>query len=299
MIVLTNISKKINHQQVLQDVSLTVNAGDVFALLGPNGSGKTTLMRTLLGLLKPDAGQIELFNQTLSPDKRPNLLLNIGVQNDGNLYENLTVIENLTLWGEIYQMSQAMITQRITELSHMFHLENYLKMPVGRLSKGNRQKVLLARAMFHQPKLLILDEPTSGLDPESIDEFYGYINMLKRQGVTIIMCMHYLYGLDDVIDSLAILKKGRILASGKVETLLNQQQQFEFEGCFDVTQLTDLSQFGQLEVCNDHQLVMTFSHKEQVAQVIKYLCANDQDIYSVTRKKETVKDIYFRLIGGA
>lgn len=299
MIVLTNISKKINHQQVLQDVSLTVNAGDVFALLGPNGSGKTTLMRTLLGLLKPDTGQIELFNQILSPDKRPNLLLNIGVQNDGNLYENLTVIENLTLWGEIYQMSQATITQRITELSHMFHLENYLKMPVGRLSKGNRQKVLLARAMFHQPKLLILDEPTSGLDPESIDEFYGYINMLKRQGVTIIMCMHYLYGLDDVIDSLAILKKGYILASGKVETLLNQQQQFEFEGCFDVTQLTDLSQFGQLEVCNDHQLVMTFSHKEQVAQVIKYLCANDQDIYSVTRKKETVKDIYFRLIGGA
>jgi ABC-2 type transport system ATP-binding protein len=276
-----------------------VNAGDVFALLGPNGSGKTTLMRTLLGLLKPDIGQIELFNQILSAELRPTLLLNIGVQNDGNLYENLTVIENLTLWGEIYQMSQATITQRIAELSHMFHLENYLNMPVGHLSKGNRQKVLLARAMFHQPKLLILDEPTSGLDPESIDEFFGYIKMLKQQGVTIIMCMHYLYGLDNVIDSLAILKNGHILASGKVENLLSQQQQFEFVGYFHQSSLREICQFGKVELINENKFLITVSEKENVSKVIKYLCHQDNEIYEVIHKKETVKDIYFRLIGGA
>ena len=182
VIEITGINKIIGAKKVINDVSLSINKGQVFALLGPNGAGKTTLIRIILGLLKPDKGSVRLFGEKLTDQSRTDLLLRIGVQNDGNLYENLSVKENLALWGEIYGLGQGTIKNRIDDLKKMFHLEEYIDMTVGNLSKGNRQKVMLARAMFHSPDVLILDEPTTGLDPAAIDEFYQFIKKLKKDG---------------------------------------------------------------------------------------------------------------------
>ena len=216
VIEINGVNKKIGSKQVIQDVSLSIGRGQVFALLGPNGAGKTTLIRIILGLLKAETGTIRLFGQELTAQSRSDLLLRIGVQNDGNLYENLTLEDNLALWGQIYGLDQATIKRRLDELKQKFHLEAYSNMPVGSLSKGNRQKVMLARAMFHNPEVLILDEPTTGLDPAAIDEFYDFIKTLKQEGVTIIMSTHYLYGMDGVVDSIGIISEGRILISDAV-----------------------------------------------------------------------------------
>ena len=220
VIEINGVNKKIGSKQVIQDVSLSIGRGQVFALLGPNGAGKTTLIRIILGLLKAETGTIRLFGQELTAQSRSDLLLRIGVQNDGNLYENLTIEDNLALWGQIYGLDQATIQKRLAELKQKFHLEAYSNMPVGSLSKGNRQKVMLARAMFHNPEVLILDEPTSGLDPVSRDEMNEIFRKLAEKGVAILFSTHITSDLEKCADTITYIKNGELLLSTNKEDFI-------------------------------------------------------------------------------
>ena len=297
VIEINGVNKKIGSKQVIQDVSLSIGRGQVFALLGPNGAGKTTLIRIILGLLKAETGTIRLFGQELTAQSRSDLLLRIGVQNDGNLYENLTLEDNLALWGQIYGLDQATIQKRLAELKQKFHLEAYSNMPVGSLSKGNRQKVMLARAMFHNPEVLILDEPTTGLDPAAIDEFYDSIKTLKQEGVTIIMSTHYLYGMDGVVDSIGIISEGRILISDAVDKLRRQDKQVHFKGKFKPDHIKELLAHGQVTGNLQDEFTLSVENEDQLANLVRSLVQKGNDIHYVYKVTETVKEIYFRIIG--
>ena len=297
VIEINGVNKKIGSKQVIQDVSLNIGRGQVFALLGPNGAGKTTLIRIILGLLKAETGTIKLFGQELTAQSRSDLLLRIGVQNDGNLYENLTLEDNLALWGQIYGLDQATIKRRLDELKQKFHLEAYSNMPVGSLSKGNRQKVMLARAMFHNPEVLILDEPTTGLDPAAIDEFYDAIKALKQEGVTIIMSTHYLYGMDGVVDSIGIISEGRILISDAVDKLRRQDKQVHFKGKFKPDHIKELLAQGQVSGNLQDEFTISVENEDQLADLVRSLVQKGNDIHYVYKLTESVKDIYFRIIG--
>lgn len=297
VIEINGVNKKIGSKQVIQDVSLNIGRGQVFALLGPNGAGKTTLIRIILGLLKAETGTIRLFGQELTAQSRSDLLLRIGVQNDGNLYENLTLEDNLALWGQIYGLDQATIQKRLAELKQKFHLEAYSNMPVGSLSKGNRQKVMLARAMFHNPEVLILDEPTTGLDPAAIDEFYDSIKTLKQEGVTIIMSTHYLYGMDGVVDSIGIISEGRILISDTVDKLRRQDKQVHFKGKFKPDHIKELLAHGQVSGNLQDEFTLSVENEDQLADLVRSLVQKGNDIHYVYKVRETVKEIYFRIIG--
>ncbi len=297
VIEINGVNKKIGSKQVIQDVSLNIGRGQVFALLGPNGAGKTTLIRIILGLLKAETGTIRLFGQELTAQSRSDLLLRIGVQNDGNLYENLTLEDNLALWGQIYGLDQATIQKRLAELKQKFHLEAYSNMPVGSLSKGNRQKVMLARAMFHNPEVLILDEPTTGLDPAAIDEFYDSIKTLKQEGVTIIMSTHYLYGMDGVVDSIGIISEGRILISDAVDKLRRQDKQVHFKGKFKPDHIKALLAHGQVSGNLQDEFTISVENEDQLADLVRSLVQKGNDIHYVYKVTETVKEIYFRIIG--
>lgn len=297
VIEINGVNKKIGSKQVIQDVSLNIGRGQVFALLGPNGAGKTTLIRIILGLLKAETGTIRLFGQELTAQSRSDLLLRIGVQNDGNLYENLTLEDNLALWGQIYGLDQATIQKRLAELKQKFHLEAYSNMPVGSLSKGNRQKVMLARAMFHNPEVLILDEPTTGLDPAAIDEFYDAIKALKQEGVTIIMSTHYLYGMDGVVDSIGIISEGKILVSDAVDKLRRQDKQVHFKGKFKPDHIKELLAHGQVTGNLQDEFTISVENDDQLADLVRSLVQKGNDIHYVYKVRETVKEIYFRIIG--
>ncbi|WP_315026911.1 ABC transporter ATP-binding protein [Abiotrophia defectiva] len=297
VIEINGVNKKIVSKQVIQDVSLSIGRGQVFALLGPNGAGKTTLIRIILGLLKAETGTIRLFGQELTAQSRSDLLLRIGVQNDGNLYENLTIEDNLALWGQIYGLDQATIKRRLDELKQKFHLEAYSNMTVGSLSKGNRQKVMLARAMFHNPEVLILDEPTTGLDPAAIDEFYDSIKTLKQEGVTIIMSTHYLYGMDGVVDSIGIISEGRILVSDAVDKLRRQDKQVHFKGKFKPDHIKELLAHGQVSGNLQDEFTILVENEDQLADLVRSLVQKGNDIHYIYKVTETVKEIYFRIIG--
>lgn len=143
-----NISKSIGSKEILHDVSFELERGRTFALLGPNGAGKTTIVRLITGLLKPTRGQIKLFGTDVNEKNSALFRKKIGVQNDGNLYENLTVYQNLDIWGQLYELEDNVRKKKIQDILLFFGLENRMNSKVGQLSKGMRQKFRLLGQFF-------------------------------------------------------------------------------------------------------------------------------------------------------
>lgn len=218
------LGKRFGDREVISGLSFAAGSGRALGLLGPNGSGKTTTVRLLTGVLSPSAGHVRLFGEALTPESAPALRSRIGVQTDTNLYESLSVRQNLRTWGELYGVPAKRLPARIDEVLHMLDLTGRIDSLVGELSKGMRQKLSVGRAILHEPELLFLDEPTAGLDPEASEELIGYLRGLIRAGnTTVVIATHQLHGLETLCDDLTIIAGGRLLRSGTVPGLLTER----------------------------------------------------------------------------
>lgn len=218
------VRKHLGGREIVRGLDLELGQGRAFALLGPNGAGKTTTVRLLTGLLQPDAGQVSLFGQPVTPQSADALRQRIGVQTDTNVYENLSVQDNLRLWGDFYGMSRTAANARIRALLDGFGLSQRAASLAGELSKGMRQKIAVARALLHEPELLFLDEPTAGLDPEASEELIGQLQeLIAATGTTLILCTHQLHGLEALCQDVGILAGGRLVASGAVADLVAER----------------------------------------------------------------------------
>lgn len=219
-----HLSKSFGDVEVIKDISFELETGKIHAILGPNGSGKTTTIKLMTGLLKPDKGVVTLFDQSLDQPHFNEVRQAMAVQNDGALYENLTVAQNLKFWAQLYGLDTTDFNQNSIYLLKVFDIEAHMQAKAGALSKGMKQKVLLIRAMMTNPKLLILDEPTSGLDPIASERFIELLKqMAKKQGTTILMCTHQLQGLEKIADNIFIMKKGTFIAQGTVSQLIQTE----------------------------------------------------------------------------
>jgi lantibiotic transport system ATP-binding protein len=207
---------------VLNNIHLQVPEGAVYGFLGPNGAGKTTTLRLLLGLLKKQEGTISIFNQFLHQHRRE-VLRNIGsLIESPSLYSHLTAEENLRIWQCIYQCPHT----RIKEVLHTVGLSATEKKKAGKFSLGMKQRLSIAVALLHRPRLLVLDEPTNGLDPNGIMEIRDLITQLNReQGVSIIISSHLLAEIEKLVTHLGIIHKGTLLFQGTLAALKNKQQE--------------------------------------------------------------------------
>jgi len=294
-----NVKKSINGNEIIKGLSFTLPEQKMLALLGPNGVGKTTIVRLLMGLYKQDAGEIKLFGQDISKSNLDILRQNIGVQNDGNIYEGLTVYDNLALWGELYGLRKSVIDARVMELLEFFDLQAKRNILAGMLSKGMKQKVNLARAIIHQPKLLILDEPNSGLDPISSAELMGLLhNLIKKDNISVMMCTHQLDGLEEIADYIGIIQNGVFMKYGSTEQLLREKWQTT-EYRFTVHPLEKAialcQSFGQAKIDNT-DLVIEMS-KQDVPALIEKLVNERVKIFDMAKYEHTVKELYFSCLG--
>lgn len=196
--------------KVLGELSLKVPAGISFGLLGPNGAGKTTLIRLLVGLLKPEFGQVHVLGQ--KPSRERARLIGYMPQQH-SLYAELSARQNVDFFARIYRLSGAERVRRVEEVLRLVGMWSRRDDSVHKLSGGMKQRVSLACAIVHQPPLLLLDEPTVGLDPELRVTFWEHFTTLTRQGVTIIITSHTM---DDAAhcDRLAFMREGRVIAQG-------------------------------------------------------------------------------------
>jgi ABC-2 type transport system ATP-binding protein len=228
-VIVERVVKWFGAVRALDGVSFHVARGETFGLIGPNGSGKTTLIRMLLGLGRVTSGSVRVLGREM-PDRR--VASQIGYMTQASaLYAELSVRENLAFFGGLYGLRGKALRQRIDEIVTLVDLRERIDAPVQTLSGGMRQRVSLACALIHLPRLLFLDEPTVGIDPELRHTFWDYFTRLNQQGTTIIVSTHYL---DEAARSnrVAMLRFGELLAVDTPDELRRQSGEQDFERAF-------------------------------------------------------------------
>ncbi len=214
-LILDNISMQFKDKEVLNNVCLTIQQGQILGLLGPSGAGKTTLLKIITGQLKQTSGNAQLFGNDCN-QLSDEVYRKIGIVMDQDgLYDRLSCYDNLSLFAEINKVDKSKIDEVLTKVL----LLDSKKKPVDKLSKGMKQRLVLARAIMHKPALLFLDEPCSGLDPSTTLTIHTLIKELKNQGTTILLTTHNMQEATELCDEVVLLNEGTIVEKGIVSDL--------------------------------------------------------------------------------
>lgn len=216
MLKVSHVTKYYDTHKAVDDLSFTVNDGEIFGLLGVNGAGKTTTFRMIIGLLKPTSGEITLDGKPIDysvTDK-------IGfLTEERSLLTKLTVKEQIIYYGVLKGLDEKTILERLDEWLKKFHIEEYKNRKIKELSKGNQQKIQFISAVISEPKLLILDEPFTGLDPINVEMFMEAIREFKKKGCSIIFSSHRMEHVEMFCEKLVILVKGKAVLEGDLKEI--------------------------------------------------------------------------------
>jgi ABC-2 type transport system ATP-binding protein len=211
--------------RAVDDVSLTIGAGEVYGLIGPNGSGKSTTMKALLGLVQPDSGTCRIFgNDSLRVDSRQQVGF---LPENPYFYKHLSGAETLRFYGKLCGLRGAALEGRVKELLELVNLTEAGNRRLGGYSKGMLQRIGLAQALVQDPRLVILDEPTAGVDPIGSRQIRDLIFDLKKRGITVFLCSHLLEQVQEVCDRVGIIHHGRMVKEGPLDELLAVGDQTE------------------------------------------------------------------------
>ncbi|WP_261134039.1 ABC transporter ATP-binding protein [Bacillus sp. Marseille-Q3570] len=288
---LQNIHKSIGKNQILSDVELEVNHGEIMGLLGPNGSGKTTMIRIIVGLMKADKGQILIHGHDLNKEFTQAIKHIGAIVENPEFYEHLSGLQNLQQYAA---MDPTITENRLKEVVGIVNLGKAIYDKVSTYSLGMRQRLGIAQAILHQPKLLILDEPTNGLDPLGMREFREYIRALsKTENVSIIIASHLLREIEDLCDRVAIIQSGRIL---KVRHLNDKEQQSTSMIRFKVDaaeRTKHILRNMNVEAEADGLGIDVMVSKQDIPHVVENLVNEGIKIYSITAKHQTLEEAFF------
>jgi len=214
-----NFTKRYGDVVAVDSLNLSVDRGELFGFLGPNGAGKTTTIKTIVGLLRPDEGQITIggYDIVAQPEQAKRL---IGyIPDNPYIYDRLTGREFLELVGSLYGMDKKLIQERIEFLFDLFGIEEWGDEYAAEYSHGMRQKVIMASAIMHDPALIVIDEPMVGLDPQSQRLVKGVMRKLIERGTAIFMSTHTLAVAEEVCTRIGIIHKGKLMKVGTLEQL--------------------------------------------------------------------------------
>jgi sodium transport system ATP-binding protein len=232
MIEVTALSKRFDGVVAVDDVSFEVDAGEVFGLLGPNGAGKTTTLRVLATLLRADGGSARVAGYDVERDAEA-VRSRIGVVNGGmGLYDRLTGREILHYFGRLYDMERRAIEARIEELDALLHLGDALGKRAAAFSTGMRQKIVIARAVLHDPDVIFFDEVTSGLDVMARRAVLDVVRAYPSQGRAVVYSTHVMGEVEELCDRVGILFHGRLVADDTVAGLLADAEAPDLERAF-------------------------------------------------------------------
>lgn len=217
MIELVHLVKEFGELRAVNDVNLTIEKGEFFALLGPNAAGKTTTLKMLAGLMRPTSGHarvagFDVLEQSMEARRRMGFVPDFPF-----LYDKLTPWEFLRFIGQLFGMEAAAIASLGRELMARFHLEDYAQKPIESLSHGTRQRVAIVSALLHEPAVLIMDEPMVGLDPEHARVVKDVLKERSRAGMTVLVSTHQLEVAEELADRIGIMHQGRLIVVGTRE----------------------------------------------------------------------------------
>jgi len=217
-----NLVKRYKDVLAVDNVSLTIEEGEIFGLLGPNGAGKTTAINAMIGLTRVDSGEIIIFGKNFK-DCELEIKRNLGVvPQDIAFFEDLTSYENLCYFGKLYGLNGSLLKERVQEALEFTGLLDKKKQNPKKFSNGMKRRLNIACALVHHPKLIIMDEPTVGIDPQSRNHILQSIKQLNKKGSTIIYISHYMEEIEELCTRIVIMDHGRVIVKGTKEELKAQ-----------------------------------------------------------------------------
>src|ERR1700689_458305 len=232
MLELKNLYRSFRTIPAIEDVSFKVGPGEIVGFLGPNGAGKSTTVKIVTGMLRPNDGHVLFEGKDIAKDMVAFRSILGYVPEEAHLYSYLSGLEYLQLVGRLRGLGEPLIEARATALLKLFNLESWQFSPLSSYSKGMRQRVLIAAALLHDPKLLIFDEPLSGLDVVSARLFKDLLELLAARGKAILYISHVLEVVEQVCNRVIVIAKGRILADARPADLVNLMNLPNLESVF-------------------------------------------------------------------
>ncbi len=302
MIEIHHLRKEYGGTIALENLHLEIPEGEVFGLIGPNGAGKTTLIRILATLLEPTYGQVRIGGIDVLEDPLKIHPL-IGYMSDFfSLYDGMLVWEYLDHFARCYDIPARERTRLVDEVLKLVSLEVRRDAEIKSLSRGMRQRLCFAKTLLHQPKVLLLDEPASGLDPAGRLEFRELLKQLHAMGRTIIISSHILTEMKDFCTSIGIIEQGKLVASGRVEDILNRMEtglQLEIEVSAGLPKLLLILQTHENVdglVNQDGRVRCRWrAGRDALPSLHRRLVNEGIDLISLAVKTDTLEDIYMRL----
>ena len=296
-----HITKNFGKTKALNDVSLGLEANQIYGLIGPDGAGKTTLMRTLVTLLKPDQGQLFFKGTPYSFHKNVKLIRKkIGYMPQRfSLYPDLTVEQNLHFFGDLFSIPKIEQAKRIERLFGFSHLEPFKTRLSGNLSGGMKQKLALMCVLIHEPEVLVLDEPTVGVDPVSRHEFWQILHNLVKNNTTIFVSTSYMNEAEEC-QNIALIYQGQLLKSGPPKKLVTsypyQVYNLTAKDTYDIfqkLQTTELKTNCQLFGSSIHIKDLTNLGLEKIKLILKEIDINSEALASIN---PSLEDLFLSLL---
>jgi len=300
-----NLTKMFHKLKAVDELNLEIKEAEIYSLLGPNGAGKTTTVRMLTGLLRPTIGGASVLGLDISKNLQE-IRGRVGhLTETPALYERLTVRQNLEFFAKLYKVPATEIRSRTEEIIDLFELPEKLDEPAGTLSKGMKQKVAIARAMFHKPELIFLDEPTASLSPESAKVVREQIvKLAKKEKRTFFICTHNLFEAERLSTRVGIINKGALVAQGSPAELREMRKDETVTVFRFTTWENNIREFFEdinieiVEKNQDEKYVSTLIKdiEKQTPSIINSLTKNNFQLVEVKHEFPTLERIYLELI---
>lgn len=305
MLYINDLTKKYGSFTAVNHMSLHIPEGDLFGFVGPNGAGKTTTIRIVCGLLKASSGQVTI-GSTSAPVGSKEMKRLIGYVPDFfGVYDNLKVREYMDLYGSMYGMYTRDIAKLTDDLLELVNLSDKKEVYVDTLSRGMKQRLCVARALLHNPKLLILDEPNSGLDPRARVEMKELLMNLHSMGKTIVISSHILSELSEMCNSIGIMNHGQLITAGLIGDIM---QQLSGGNRIHIRLISDMETAVRLlkeqadvivESVRENEIIITSQgNDEQISALIGYLIQNQVILTGFYREEGSLESLFMQLTGG-
>ncbi len=292
-----SLSKKIGSTVIVNDVSFSVRKGEIFGLLGPNGAGKTTIIRMIASLINRTNGQVMINGHDLDNDFEGAMHDLGAIVENPEFYKYMTGRKNMIHYARMAK--ENITTERINEVARLVKLDHAMDKKVRTYSLGMRQRLGVAQAVLHRPKLLILDEPTNGLDPQGIREFRDYLHQLANEGIGVLVSSHLLSEMQLMCDRFAVIEKGKLI---HIENNTIEEKEEDLrEVVFSISNVLLAAkiireQFSLLDIVKqDEKMIAIQATREDVAKVNRQLNEAGVDVFEINVVKKTLEDRFFEI----
>jgi ABC-2 type transport system ATP-binding protein len=291
---LAGVTKAYETKVAVRDLSLSIDAGQMFGLLGPNGAGKTSSIRMMMGITMPDSGSISLFGK---PFERASLERVGYLPEERGLYKKMKVLEQLVFFGELHGLAASEARKRATDWAKRLDIDEALPKKTEELSKGMQQKIQFIGSLLHDPGLIVMDEPFSGLDPVNAQLLEKTLLELKDEGKAIVFSTHRMDQVEKLCDSICLINKGEAVLTGRVREIKSRYERnriiVEFEGSADFLKSSEIAEAKNF---SGHAEIRLREHGD--AQKLLREASSVARIFRFEMVEPSLEEIFIQTVGG-